>query len=69
MSRLSFVSSLVDNPENCLMVGLYHKHQAIATEINTIRGMHVADNFWKGLFNFFLEKFISLQCQSYRTQW
>jgi len=50
MSRLSSVSALVDNPENCLTVGLYHKHQANATEIDTsltvtALGMHVGDNF------------------------
>jgi len=31
VNRLSSVSALVDNPENCLMGGLYHMHQANAT--------------------------------------
>jgi len=30
VKRLSSVSALVDYPENCLIVGLYHKHQANA---------------------------------------
>jgi len=41
---------LVDYPENCLMVGLYHTYQANATEIDTRQllrwlDMHVGGNF------------------------